>query len=62
MIRFYTVFWDNSNGVPDDKSFSQRKDAEAFYNGLNVPYKRLEVTTDNGDKMLMQTVTNEKRS
>ena len=46
---YYTVFWDNSNGVPDDKSFSQQKDAEAFYDSLDVPFKKLNAVFDNGE-------------
>ena len=46
MIRFYTVFWDGSDGVPDDKSFNRRGDAEAFYGKLKVPYKKLTATDE----------------
>ena len=49
IIRYYTVFWDNSNGIPDDKSFNRKCDAEKFYNSLTVPYKKLQATTDSGD-------------
>ena len=55
---YYTVFWDNSNGVPDDKSFSQRKDAEAFYDQLHVPYKSLVVTDDKQETLIKQTRKN----
>lgn len=49
MIRFYTVFWDDCNGVPDDKSFNRAEDAEAFYGKLHGPHKRLTVTDDAQD-------------
>lgn len=56
MIRFYTVFWDDCNGVPDDKSFSHAEDAEAFYGKLHGPYKRLTVTDDVQDITLKSEI------
>lgn len=49
ITRYYTVSWDNYNGVPDDKSFYSREDAEKFFDRINVPYKKILVTTDDGE-------------
>lgn len=56
LYRYYTVFYDSYNGVPDDKSFSHAEDAEAFYGKLHGPYKRLTVTDDVQDITLKSEI------
>lgn len=43
---YYTIFWDEERGISDDRSFRTRKEAEAFYESLDVPYKRMTITVN----------------
>lgn len=44
----YTVFWDGYDGIPGDRSFNTREEADEAFDRMHVAYKRLQKETPDG--------------